>query len=134
MKPKKTIRMRFLNFLRRYFNPLTLRIARGSSGPFALVRHVGRRSGKQYETPIIVQPIDKGFLFELTYGPEVDWYQNVMAAGGCTLRWHGKDYVINQIEPMDTETGLSLFPLPARLILRALRRQHFFRMIPAAQS
>ena len=129
MKPKQPIRTRFLNFLRRYFNPLTLRIARGSSGPFALVRHVGRRSGKQYETPIIVQPSEDGFVFELTYGPEVDWYQNVLAAGGCILRWHGEDYVIDKIEPLDTETGLSLFPLPARLLLRATRRQHFLKMI-----
>jgi deazaflavin-dependent oxidoreductase (nitroreductase family) len=134
MKPKQQIRTRFLNFLRRYFNPLTLRIARGSSGPFALVRHVGRRSGKQYETPIIVGPIDNGFVIELTYGPDVDWYKNVLAAGGCTLRWHGKDYLLNKIEPLDAETGRSAFPLPARLILRLIRRQHFVKMTTQATT
>ena len=129
MKPKQQIRTRFLNFLKHYFNPLTRRIARNSYGPFALVRHVGRRSGKRYETPIIVQPADDGFVFELTYGPDVDWYKNVLAAGGCTIHWHGKDYVIDKIEPLSTETGLSAFPLPERLLLRAVRRQHFMKMI-----
>ncbi len=85
MKLKQQIRAHFLNFLKHYFNPLTRRIARSSFGPFALVRHVGRRSGKQYETPIIVQPVDDGFVFELTYGPEVDWYKNMLAA----VPWFG---------------------------------------------
>jgi len=129
MKLRQQIRNYWRIILKHTLNLLTRRIARTSFGPFSIVRHVGRRSGKQYETPIIVQPVDDGFVFELTYGPEVDWYQNVLAAGGCILRWHGEDYVIDKIEPLDTETGLSLFPLPARLLLRATRRQHFLKMI-----
>jgi deazaflavin-dependent oxidoreductase (nitroreductase family) len=109
-------------------NPLTRRLARTSHGPFAIIRHVGRRSGKQYETPIIVGPADDGFVIELTYGPDVDWYKNVLAAGGCTVIWHGKDYVIDKIEALDAATGRSAFPLLARLILRVIRRQHFVRM------
>src|SRR5262245_632721 len=107
MKLMQKIRLRFLNFLKHYFNPLILRVAQGSSGPFAIVRHVGRRSGKHYETPIIVQPADDGFVFELSYGPEVDWYKNVVAADDFTLFWHGRDYVIDRIEPINTELGLA---------------------------
>ena len=134
MKAKQQIRTQFLNFLRHYFNPLTRRIARSSFGPFAIVQHVGRRSGKQYETPIIVGPAADGFVMELTYGPEVDWYKNVLAAGGCTVIWHGKDYVIDKIEPLDIETGRSAFPLPARLILRIARLQHFVKMTVAGSG
>lgn len=134
MKPKQQIRTSFLNFLKRYFNPLILRIAYGSFGPFAVVRHVGRRSGKHYETPIIVKPVADGFVFELTYGVDVDWYKNVVAAGGCTIVWHGKDYLINKIQPLDTETGRAAFPLPERLILLALNRRHFLKMKWKPQS
>src|SRR5215470_10896012 len=134
MNLKQQIRAHFLDFLKHYFNPLTRRIARSSSGPFALVRHVGRRSGKQYETPIIVQPVDDSFVFELTYGPEVDWYKNVLAAGGCTLIWHGKSYAIDKLEPLDAETGRDAFPLPAQLILRLLQRQHFVKMSVASPA
>src|SRR5262249_9737828 len=125
MKRKQHVRAQFLNFLKHYFNPLTRRIAGSSRGPFALVRHVGRRSGNQYETPIIVQPVNDGFVFELTYGPDVDWYQNVLAAGGCTLVWHGKDYAIDRVEPLDPAIGITAFPMLERLLLRVMRRKHF---------
>jgi deazaflavin-dependent oxidoreductase (nitroreductase family) len=109
-------------------NPLTRRLARSSFGPFTIVRHVGRRSGKLYETPIIVSPVKDGFVIELTYGYDVDWHKNVLAAGGCTLIWHGKEYVIDKIEPLDAETGRATFPPPQRQILRILGRKHFEKM------
>ncbi len=129
MKIRQQVRTQFLNFLKRYFNPLTRRIARTRLGPFAIVQHVGRRSGSHYETPIIVRPTPNGFVIELTYGPEVDWYKNVLAAGGCTVLWHGKAYVINGVKPVDTETGLAAFPLPMRVILRLAGRRHFAELL-----
>ena len=130
MPLKQQIRHRYLIFLKNWFNPLTRKlIARSSRGPFAIVRHIGRRSGKIYETPILVETYADGFVFELTYGPDVDWFKNVQAAGGCTLHWHGKDFTIIKIEPLDVNIGLAAFPLPARLLLRALGRKHFFKMV-----
>jgi len=129
MSISKPIRSRFLAFLKNYFNPLTRRIAHSSHGPFSIVRHVGRRSGKTYETPIIVAPAKDGFVFELTYGPEVDWYKNVIAAGGCTILWHGKDYRINKIEPLDAESGWAAFPQPFRTILRLSGKKRFLKMV-----
>ena len=132
MKLRQQIRNYWRIILKHTLNLLTRRLARTSFGPFSIVRHVGRRSGKQYETPIIVAPADDGFVIELTYGPDVDWYKNVLAAGGCTIIWHGKEYVIDNLEPLDAETGRSAFPLLARLILRLTRRQHFVKMIEAS--
>jgi len=68
------------------------------------------------------------FVIELTYGPDVDWYKNVLAAGRCTISWHRKDYLIGTIEPLDAESGRAAFPKPARLILRVLRMKHFVKM------
>jgi Domain of unknown function (DUF385). len=88
---KQQIRHRFLAFGRSYFNLFTRKlIGRSSRGPFAIVHRVGRRSGKSYETPIAVEPVDGGFVFELTYGPDVDWYKNILVSGGCTLSWLGQ--------------------------------------------
>ena len=114
--------------LKHTLNPLTRKIAHSSFGPFSIIQHVGRRSGKHYETPIIAARLNMDFVIELTYGPEVDWYKNVLAAGGRTLIWHGKAYVIDKLEPLDAETGRNAFPLPAQLILLLLRRQHFVKM------
>lgn len=115
-------------FLKHTLNPLTRRLARRSWGPFSLVRHVGRRSGQTYETPLIVARVDGGFVIALTYGPNVDWYKNVQAAGGCTLVWRGGEYGIDRIEPLDAAAGWAAFPAPPRWILRALGRRHFVRM------
>ena len=121
----RLLRTGWLTLLKYTLNPLTRRLARSLFGPFALVRHVGRRSGKPYETPIIARPVADGFVIELTYGPEVDWHKNIVAAGGCTVVWHGGEYAVNQIEPLDTETGRAAFSPFQQLILRLLRRTHF---------
>ena len=81
-------------------NRLTGRIARRGSQHFSIVRTVGRKSGKTFETPIIAQPIDGGFMCELTYGPEVNWYQNLVAANGGELVRDGVTTKIVGIEPM----------------------------------
>ena len=128
---KEKIRKAIGLLLKHTLNPLTRRLAHSSFGPFSIVQHVGRRSGKHYETPIIIARADDGFVIELTYGPDVDWYKNVQAAGGCTIIWHNKAYVIDKLEPMDADIGRSAFPLPARLILYLLGRQHFVKMTVA---
>jgi deazaflavin-dependent oxidoreductase (nitroreductase family) len=134
MAVKEKIRKAIGLLLKHTLNPLTRRLAHSSFGPFSIIQHVGRRSGKQYETPIIVAPAANGFIIELTYGPDVDWYKNVQAAGGCTIIWHGNHYVIDKIEPMDSDIGRSAFPLPARLILYLLRRQHYVKLTGAASQ
>jgi deazaflavin-dependent oxidoreductase (nitroreductase family) len=128
MSIKESIRNTIRVTLKHTLNPLTRRLARTPFGPFAIIQHTGRRSGKQYETPVILGDIPDGFVAELTYGPNVDWYKNVQAAGGCNVIWHGSQYVVSRIEPMDTATGLAAFPLPAQLVLRLLKRQHFVKM------
>jgi deazaflavin-dependent oxidoreductase (nitroreductase family) len=112
-------------------NRYTTRVARGPHGRFALVRHVGRKSGKTYETPIIARPIAGGFMIELTYGPEVDWYRNITAANGCHLIYHGVDHVIIGIEPVSVEEGIAAFSPFQRVVLTLLKRKHFVRLTEA---
>ncbi len=128
MNLKQQLRNTFLTVLKYTLNPLTRRVAHSSFGPFAIVRHVGRRSGKIYETPIIARLVESGFVIELTYGHDVDWHRNVLAAGGCTMIWHRKEYVIDKIEPLDTKTGMDAYPPALRLILRVLGRKDFEKM------
>jgi deazaflavin-dependent oxidoreductase (nitroreductase family) len=115
-------------FNKRMTNRITSRFASFSCSPFALVRHVGRRSGKPYETPILVEPTAEGFVISLTYGESVDWYRNVLAAGHVTLRWHGRDYALGKPEPVAVQTALPLFSPFQRLILHMLGTHHFVRM------
>ena len=106
-------------------NPVTIRAAKAGRGPFSLVKHVGRKSGAHYETPIIVAPVEGGFVVELTYGEDVAWYRNSVAANGCVLVVDGMDHVIDGIKPISAEAGLSAYPRPQRAILKLLGRRHF---------
>lgn len=130
-------RMRYFN--KHILNRATLKIAGAPHSLISAVHHVGRRSGKLYQTPVIVGPVDDGFVFALTYGAAVDWYRNVLAAGGCTLLWHGGKYTLENPETIAIETALPAFPLSLRLVLRIMRTRHFFRMksavsIPSAEK
>lgn len=106
-------------------NRVTTRVAQSSHGPFSLVRHVGRRSGRTYETPVILAKVPDGFVAELTFGEDVNWYRNIVAAGGCIIIHHRKQYRIDAIEPCDASVGRAAYPLPLRTILKILGRTDF---------
>jgi hypothetical protein len=74
---------------------------------------------------LILAPVPGGFVAELTYGEDVDWFRNVLAAGGCVVVHHGREYRIGAIEPCDPAAGRAAYPLPLRTVLKILRRTHF---------
>ena len=94
-------------------NRVTKRIAPWMPG-FGVVVHRGRRSGKEYQTPVNVFATDDGYVLALTYGPDTDWVKNIVAAGGCELRTGGR--VVRLTAPR-------LFHDEARRDIRPLERQ-----------
>jgi len=119
-------RVRVLN--KHITNPLLRTFATSSRGPFAVLRHSGRQSGKPYETTIMVWPLGDSFVIALTYGPEVDWLRNVLAAGRCTLHWHGREFTLGKPEPIDARIALQAFPPFFRMILSTRRTMQFVQM------
>jgi deazaflavin-dependent oxidoreductase (nitroreductase family) len=84
-------------FNRHVTNPIQ-RMWAGRLPPFAIVEHVGRRSGKPYRTPVnaFYTSVDgkPGVAIVLTYGPDRDWLKNLTAAGGGRMRRNGKTFGI----------------------------------------
>lgn len=117
--------------LKNTLNRATLRVARSGRGPFSLVRHVGRKTGAVYETPLILARTPEGFITELTYGPNVAWYRNIVAAGGCVIVYRGVEHHVDRIEPCSVEDGRRAFGAPAALFLTLMRR-HEFRSLHVA--
>jgi len=78
----------------RFARPMALRDAGEPGASAAVIRHVGRRSGAPYATPIGVYPMDDEFLVYLPYGPDVDWLRNTRAAGSAELRVDGRTHVV----------------------------------------
>jgi hypothetical protein len=122
------MRKRYLWLLNNSLNRVTSRIARSGHGPFSLVRHVGRKSGRTYETPVVLAKVPEGFIAELTYGDQVNWYRNAVAAGGCVVIHHHNEYRVNQIEPCGAEEGRRAYPVPWRTVLKATARSEFRRL------
>jgi deazaflavin-dependent oxidoreductase (nitroreductase family) len=101
---------------------------------FAVVTHVGRRSGRAYETPVNMFRDGERYVIALTYGADSEWVKNVMAAGGCDVRTHGT--TMRLCEPrIFTDPDRRLVPAPVRLALRLLDVSDFMSLRPApAQS
>ena len=124
----RRLKRSYLWLLSNTLNRATRRAARSGWGPFSLIRHVGRKTGRTYETPVILARTPDGFVAELTYGPEVAWYRNIVAAGQCVVVYKGAEHHIDRIEPCSVQEGLSAFGYPRALVLRLLRR-HEFRVL-----
>jgi deazaflavin-dependent oxidoreductase (nitroreductase family) len=73
----------------------------------SVVQHVGRRSGRTYQTPVVAVEHDDTFLIALPYGQRTDWLKNVLAAGKATVVTHGRSYDVDRpvVVPMDEATA-----------------------------
>src|SRR5690349_21003948 len=89
----------------RFLNPVTRRIAPWLPG-FCTVTYVGRKSGRTYTIPLNVFRRGGSFVFALTYGADVQWVRNVLAAGRCELVTRGRRFVlVNPRLETDAEAG-----------------------------
>jgi deazaflavin-dependent oxidoreductase (nitroreductase family) len=76
--------------LNKYFgNRIVGRILPAMPG-FGAVYHKGRKSGREYRTPVKVFKKNGHFILSLPYGAESDWVKNVIAAGGCEIKTRGR--------------------------------------------
>lgn len=113
-------------------NRLTGRFG-GRVPPFAMVIHRGRRSGREYHTPIFAFPCDGGFLVALTYGRDTDWERNVRAGGG-ELIYRSRRYRLGPPAVVGQDRAGPCLPGIVRFILRLTRVDDFlhFSVAPAA--
>jgi deazaflavin-dependent oxidoreductase (nitroreductase family) len=88
---------------------------------FAIVEHRGRRSGRAHRTPVAARRVANGFVISLAFGAHVDWYRNLVAAGGGTIRSRGVVYPIAAPEVTDVAAGQDAFHPIQRLFLRLAR-------------
>jgi len=72
---------------KRIFNPRELK-----KGKRPVLVHVGRSSGRSYETPLDAHPVEGGYIFIVMYGTTSDWVQNVLASESAALRIDGREY------------------------------------------
>jgi deazaflavin-dependent oxidoreductase (nitroreductase family) len=119
---------RLARFNRRLPNRVIGTFAGRRLSPVGLMVHQGRRSGRQYRTPVVPLPLPDGFLVSLPYGPERDWVRNVLAAGHCTLRRGGRRFELADPRLLDAAGAAPLLPAPLRPALRVVPGIRFLRL------
>jgi deazaflavin-dependent oxidoreductase (nitroreductase family) len=122
---------RIAHFNKRVTNRITGRFAGWMPG-FAIVTHVGRRSGRTYRTPVNAFRDGNRYVFALTYGADSDWVLNVLAAGGCELETRGRSITLHEPQRF-TDPSRSAIPVPARWILRLIDVDEFLALERATQ-
>lgn len=115
-------------FTQRFFNPISRRFV-GHLPGFCLLIHTGRRTRRTLQTPMNVFRADGDYVFALTYGSDVHWVKNVLAAGRCRIMIRGR--MVELRDPvLITDPTRRLMPQPVRFFLGLLRVTAFLRMTP----
>jgi deazaflavin-dependent oxidoreductase (nitroreductase family) len=112
-----------LAFTNRLTRPLAARLPW-----FGVLEHVGRQSGEVRQTPLNIFRHRSGrWIVALTYGPDVQWVRNVLAAGRCRLLVQGR--WVELVEPRRfRDPARSQVPLVVRGALTVLRVEWFLEM------
>lgn len=72
--------------------------------PWAVIVHRGRRSGREYETPVLAWRRGDRLVVHLYYGTDVDWVRNVLAAGEATVLRAGSRLTLRDPKVVEAET------------------------------
>jgi deazaflavin-dependent oxidoreductase (nitroreductase family) len=123
-------------FLRRFttqlVNPVT-RLFLGRLPGSGILTHIGRTSGRRYRTPVFVLRRGDDYVFALTYGSRAQWVKNILAAGGCEMRAHGRD--IRLVEPeLFVDPTRRLMPLSYRIATTGVGVREFLSMHAATSA
>jgi deazaflavin-dependent oxidoreductase (nitroreductase family) len=103
-QPKRTLGL-VRKLFGRVLNPLLLWLSDRFRLDQSVVFHVGRRSGREYATPLCVSPVPDGFIVPAAFGPDVDWLANLRATPEARLVHEGVTYSV-QAEVMNADEAL----------------------------
>ena len=98
----------------------------------ALVTHVGRRSGKEYRTPVMAFVADDAISVVLNYGTESDWVRNVTAAGTASVDHRYRHYILSDPRVLPIESPEA--PSGARVIRSSAHSVVHAELIPNPKS
>jgi deazaflavin-dependent oxidoreductase (nitroreductase family) len=91
---------------------------------FAIVTHIGRRSGRVYRTPVNFFRSRDRYVIALTYGSDSQWVRNVLAAGAVDVETRGRRLHLVAPEVVH-DAERTLVPGPVRHALRVANVDEF---------
>ena len=105
-------------------NPHQMKTAGTPGADASVIRHVGRTTGRSYETPVVAFATDDGFVIALPYGPGTDWLKNVIASGSATIVHEGNTYRVDQPELVPAAVAAPHMPAKEQRSLRRFSIDH----------
>ncbi len=98
------------------------------NGPFVVIEHVGRHSGRTHRTPLMAFRRGGTVTIALTYGRDIDWLKNITAAKHSRMLIGGE--VLRLGAPVDVapRVGRQNVSLPYRSMLRVIRCNDFIEL------
>lgn len=96
---------------------------------FAIVHHVGRRSGREYSNPVNLFRHGDRYAIALMYGADSQWVRNVQAAGGARVSTRGRTIELTDPELVH-DSSRSYVPAAIRPILGAADVTDFMLLRP----
>lgn len=118
--------------MRSRMNPRALQTAGTPGAAFSIVRHRGRVSGRDLETPVGVVRTDDAFLVALPYGTHSNWVRNVLASGSAMIVHAGEVHEVGHPELVPMDSVASAFTAGDLRLSRLLRTDECLRLRPAS--
>jgi len=130
--PPASVRSKFIDGIRIFnktiFNRITLRLTESGKGPFSIICHIGRQSGRTYRTPVFASYNGETIIIPLSYGENVDWLRNILAQGGCEIIHKKKRMSATNPEVIDSAIALTLLPEKRREVFERFNLKKFVRL------
>jgi hypothetical protein len=124
-----TGRSSIMRTLARVTAPLARPLAGRRLFPIWAVLHTrGRRSGRELAIPVVVRRTQDGFVIPLPFGEGTQWTKNVIAAGGCEVRWAGADHALMHPQLVGIESVADAFSPFQRWALPRIGADRFMRL------
>jgi deazaflavin-dependent oxidoreductase (nitroreductase family) len=120
-------------FNRAILNPIMRSFVSGRFSYYSLIYHLGRRSGKEYATPVMAVVKETHIYIPLPYGPDTDWCLNLLATGRCRAKIKRKVYYVSNPELVDATAAAAAFPSDFRTKIERTKLNQFLRLSISAE-
>ena len=114
----------------RVLNPAIRPLAR-QVAPLATLQHIGRHSGRSYETPVMAFRVGEGWIVTLAYGRDVHWLRNIEHTGNALMTRSGKAIRVGSPTRLAMTDAAPSLPAWARNALSMARVRDCVRLDPA---
>lgn len=95
---------------------------------WAMLHHVGRRSGIRRSTPVQVRHLRGHLVVAVPWPDRSQWVRNVMASGGCEVTWKGRERRTDSPERIGPEEAAAAYNRVERALIRLTGLRNFVRL------